>query len=103
MSLKVPTDVSGEVVPAKCDVRSEEDIKSLFTMAREKYGGVDVCVNNAGLAHAAPLLSGSTDDWRDMMEVGQQCVTVQYYTADQCDGAVRHDTGVDETDKGEKR
>ena len=41
-------------------------------MAREKYGGVDVCVNNAGLAHEAPLLSGSTDDWRDMIEVRQQ-------------------------------
>ena len=59
-SSQVPTDVSGEVVPAKCDVRSEEDIKSLFTMAREKHGGVDndVCVNNAPInvrPHHPPL------------------------------------------------
>ena len=42
----------------------------MFEMVKVKYGGIDVCINNAGLAHAAPLLSGgATEDWRDMLEV----------------------------------
>ena len=41
----------------------------MFAAAKAQFGGIDVCVNNAGLAHDAPLLSGSTDDWRNMLEV----------------------------------
>src|SRR5262249_23127722 len=37
--------------------------------ARERFGGVDVLVNNAGLGRAAPLSSGSTEHWREMLEV----------------------------------
>jgi len=41
----------------------------MFAAIKEQYGGVDVCINNAGLTHNAPLLSGSTDEWRHMFEV----------------------------------
>jgi NADP-dependent 3-hydroxy acid dehydrogenase YdfG len=62
--------VEGCVVPIKCDVRSEEEIKSLFSKAKEELGGVDVCVNNAGLAYLKnSLLSQSTDEWKEMCEV----------------------------------
>ena len=53
----------------QCDLRSETDIKDMFSMIQSKYGGMDVCVNNAGLLQKAPLLSGSTDAWREMLEV----------------------------------
>ena len=56
-------------MPVKCDVAKEDEVKSMFALAKDEFGGVDVCVNNAGLAHDAPLLSGSTDDWRNMLEV----------------------------------
>jgi NADP-dependent 3-hydroxy acid dehydrogenase YdfG len=62
--------VEGCVVPIKCDVRSEEEIKSLFSKAKEDLGGVDVCINNAGLAFAtSPLLSQTTEEWKEMSEV----------------------------------
>ena len=53
----------------KCDVSKEDEVKAMFAAAKAEFGGVDVCVNNAGLAHDAPLLSGSTEDWRSMLEV----------------------------------
>ncbi len=37
--------------------------------ARERWGGVDVLVNNAGLGYGSSLLSGETDEWREMLEV----------------------------------
>ncbi len=57
----------------KCDVKKEEDVKATFEVAKKEFGGVDVCVSNAGLGHNAPLLTGSTQDWRDMLEVGIAC------------------------------
>ena len=41
----------------------------MFAEINEKYGGADVCINNAGLGEDAPLLSGKTDDWKLMMDV----------------------------------
>ena len=53
----------------KCDVRKEEDILSMMSEIKSQLGGADICVNNAGLANNAPLLSGTTEQWRQMMEV----------------------------------
>ena len=53
----------------KCDVRVEEEVKAVFAAAFNKFGGVDVCVNNAGVGHNTTLLTGDTAEWRDMVEV----------------------------------
>lgn len=54
-------------IPA--DMRREADILSLFEQVRAQWGGVDVLVNNAGLGYQAPLTSGATEHWREMLEV----------------------------------
>ncbi|XP_065892562.1 dehydrogenase/reductase SDR family member 11-like [Dysidea avara] len=59
----------GKLVAMKCDVRKEEDILSMMSAIKSQFGGADICVNNAGLANDAPLLSGTTEQWREMMEV----------------------------------
>ena len=51
-------------------MRQEQEVKEVFQFAKTQFGGVDVCVNNAGLAHWAPILTGSTEEWREMLEVG---------------------------------
>ena len=60
---------SGRVVAIKCDVTKEQEVLALFERVRRELGGADVLVNNAGLAHNEPLLSGDTSQWRDMLEV----------------------------------
>ena len=57
-------------MPVKCDVTKEEEVIKAFGIAHVKFGGIDVCINNAGLAHDAPLLSGRTSDWKEMLDVG---------------------------------
>jgi NADP-dependent 3-hydroxy acid dehydrogenase YdfG len=51
------------------DMRREDDVLRLFAVARERFGGVDVLVNNAGLGRSAPLGSAPTALWREMLEV----------------------------------
>ena len=60
----------------KCDVSKQEEIVGMFETIKEKHGGVDLCVNNAGLAHDAPLLSGCYDQWRDMLDVCKQVLII---------------------------
>ena len=58
----------GRIIAIKCDLRKESDILAVEDVCK-KNGGIDVCINNAGLAKDAPLLSGQTDLWREMLDV----------------------------------
>ncbi|XP_077950183.1 dehydrogenase/reductase SDR family member 11-like isoform X2 [Gasterosteus aculeatus] len=60
---------SGVQVPFQCDLNSEEEILSMFAAIKEQHRGVDVCINNAGLAHPESLLNGKTSGWKKMLDV----------------------------------
>ena len=60
---------SGSFKAVQCDVKKEDDVKAVFDIARKEFKGLHILVNNAGLGHAAPLLEGTTEQFRDMMEV----------------------------------
>jgi NADP-dependent 3-hydroxy acid dehydrogenase YdfG len=58
-----------ELVAIACDLRDEAAIARMFAAIRARFGGVDVLINNAGLGRDAPLMSGATADWREMLEL----------------------------------
>lgn len=74
----------GELVPIEVDLRDTAAIERAFEHVRRAVGGVDVLVNNAGLGHQAPLLSGATEAWREMLEVNvlALCVCTREAIAD---------------------
>lgn len=55
------------VIPT--DLRDEQQTLDMFRQVRERWGGVDVLVNNAGLGRRAPLMSAETALWREMLDV----------------------------------
>lgn len=57
------------VMTHETDLRQVSSIDGLFAAIRERWGGVDVLVNNAGLGRLSPLLSGDEELWREMLEV----------------------------------
>ncbi|GIY15748.1 hypothetical protein CDAR_266951 [Caerostris darwini] len=59
----------GKLVAIKCDISQETEILSLFSEIRQKFGRLDVCINNAGLSHDSPLLTGNTSEWKNMLDV----------------------------------
>jgi NADP-dependent 3-hydroxy acid dehydrogenase YdfG len=58
-----------ELFPLAVDLRDERQILDGFEKIRARWGGVDVLVNNAGLGHHTPLVSGETEKWRETLEV----------------------------------
>ncbi len=58
-----------EVITQAVDLRQEADILAWFEQVDRTWGQIDVLVNNAGLGHKAPLISGQTADWQDMLAV----------------------------------
>ena len=68
-------EAKGKLVAMHCDLTKEEDILEMFRAIKDQLGGVDVCVNCAGLSHkAAKLVDGETDKWRDILDVGITCI-----------------------------
>jgi len=59
---------AGRVLGRACDVRREEDVEALFRAADEKWGGVDVLVNNAGVGFFKKLEETSLDEWNSIIE-----------------------------------
>lgn len=56
-----------EVVPA--DMFRPDSIRTAFETAAERMGAVSVLINNAGIAHAAPLLRTGLDKWNELIAV----------------------------------
>jgi len=50
-------------IAVKCDVLSNDDIKSAVATVKETFGRIDILVNNAGVAASAPAHEQSDDDW----------------------------------------
>ncbi|CAL1260848.1 unnamed protein product [Larinioides sclopetarius] len=66
----------GKLVPIKCDLTKESEILALFDEISKTYSRLDVCINNAGLAHDSPLLTGSTSSFRNMLDVNVMALCI---------------------------
>lgn len=60
---------SGTCLPIKMDVTKEEQVKQAFQKTTLHFGGVDIIVNNAGLATSSPFEDTSLDEWNLNMNV----------------------------------
>ena len=59
----------GEVAYARTDVKRREDLSALVKLACERYGKLDVLVNNAGIGPISPLDDLRVDEWDDMIDI----------------------------------
>jgi NADP-dependent 3-hydroxy acid dehydrogenase YdfG len=66
-ALSKELDVNHHVV--QTDVTQVADVERLVKESIEKFGAIDVLVNNAGLGMVAPMHEGKLEDWHKMFNV----------------------------------
>jgi citronellol/citronellal dehydrogenase len=49
--------VGGAALPVVCDIRFEEQVEGAVTQAVEKFGGIDICINNASAIHLTDTIN----------------------------------------------
>ncbi len=59
----------GEVAYAQTDVRRREELTSLVSLALDRYGQLDVLINNAGVMPVSPLDDLRVEDWENMIDI----------------------------------
>ncbi|MCD8391175.1 MAG: 3-oxoacyl-[acyl-carrier-protein] reductase [Firmicutes bacterium] len=56
-------------IVVKGDVRSTEDVQTLINTTLEKFGKIDIFVNNAGVTRDGLMLRMTEDDWDLVMDI----------------------------------
>jgi 2-deoxy-D-gluconate 3-dehydrogenase len=59
----------GQIAVHGCDMSDGDQVAALPGIALEKFGGLNIVVNNAGIAPAATFLEQDWEVWRDVLAV----------------------------------
>ena len=62
-------DAGGQAIAMRQDVVNSDDWQSVLAAIEENYGGLDVCVNNAGIAVLVPIEDMTLEQWNRQIEV----------------------------------
>ena len=57
-----------DVLTLSADLRDQKQAEELIKQSTEKFGSVDVLINNAGVISVGPIQNQSVDQFRDQME-----------------------------------
>lgn len=59
----------GQAAYAVTDVRDAAQVQALVDLAKERFGGLDVMFNNAGIMPNSPISALHTQEWNDMIDI----------------------------------
>lgn len=70
-AVKSVCDRGGDALAVPCDVTDEAQVDRLFETVRDRFGQLDIMVNNAGIADPAParIHEYATENWRKVQSV----------------------------------
>src|SRR5215217_1937450 len=68
-TVKAITDAGGESIFAKADVSNSAEVQAAIKAAVDRWGRIDVIVNDAAIMTFTPVLELAEDDWDKVMAV----------------------------------
>ena len=78
----------GEAINACTDVKRREDLTALVALARERFGKLDVFVNNAGSGPISLLDDLRVEEWDEMVDINVKGVLYGIAQRDACAAAL---------------
>jgi NAD(P)-dependent dehydrogenase (short-subunit alcohol dehydrogenase family) len=67
-----------ECLACSCDVTDEAQVRSVAAQALDRFGRIDILINNAGISWAAPFEEATVDSWNKVLAtnvIGTQLMT----------------------------
>lgn len=68
------TSLGADCLACTADVGSFDEVQRLFVLARERFGSIDVLVNNAGISHIGLLQDMSYEEWNRLVNINLSSV-----------------------------
>jgi NAD(P)-dependent dehydrogenase (short-subunit alcohol dehydrogenase family) len=62
-------DIGVESMALKCDITNPEDVKNVVEQTRERFGRIDILVNNSGASWGAPAEDMPLEAWQKVLNV----------------------------------
>jgi glucose 1-dehydrogenase len=59
----------GQAIAIKADVSKEAEVEAMFQQMFKEWGGIDICVNNAGLQRDSAFTEMTLDQWNFVLAV----------------------------------
>jgi NAD(P)-dependent dehydrogenase (short-subunit alcohol dehydrogenase family) len=56
------------------DVSKKDDVARAFNITKLEFGGLDICVNNAGISQQVPVENMSEEDWDRIIDINMKGV-----------------------------
>ena len=53
----------------KVDVSKAEDVKNMVAAVKDRFGKIDILINNAGIGRGIPALDMTEEDWDSMIDI----------------------------------
>lgn len=69
LAKKTAAELGGNVLPIRCDVSDEMQVKAAVEQVLEAFGRIDILVNNAGIIRDAMFHKMSSDQWSQVINV----------------------------------
>jgi NAD(P)-dependent dehydrogenase (short-subunit alcohol dehydrogenase family) len=69
---KLANEING--VGVRADVSKKEEVDEAFLRTQQEFGGLDICVNNAGVSFQMPLEEMPEDEWDNIINTNMKGV-----------------------------
>lgn len=69
LAKKTAAEIGGNILPIKCDVSDEEQVKAAVETTLKEFGRIDILVNNAGITRDSIFHKMTTDQWNKVLGV----------------------------------
>ncbi|KAJ4445489.1 hypothetical protein ANN_07297 [Periplaneta americana] len=66
----------GKLYALKCDITKNTEVQEAFKWTKSNVGGVDILINNAGVASNGKLISGPVESWKSILDLNVLALSV---------------------------